>query len=1669
MLTLPGYQVGDLLSESTTVRVYHACRNSDNLSVIVKLLKKAEPAQEELARLRREFEIIRQIAAPGIVVALELLSKPGCHALVMEDFGGLPLTQAVPTGSLPLVDFLKLALEMTRALQRIHQQHIIHKDIKPDNILLNPATGVLKIIDFSIATGLASERQTLRPPNILEGTLAYISPEQTGRVNRVVDVRSDLYALGVTFYQLLAGRLPFDSQEPVALVHSHIAMPPPPVSRFAPGIPPVIERLVARLMAKNAEERYQSCAGLLSDLEQCLEQLQPRGEILPFEPGRLDRMEQFSLPQKLYGRARETAALLAAFERAADPAGGAEMVLIAGHLGIGKTSLVQELYRPITLRGGYFVSGKFDPMQRNLPYFALLQALRSLIQQILSEPEAMVSAWRALLLEALGANAQIMLDVIPELERITGPVPAVMELPPGQAQNRYRLVFQNFARVFTRREHPLVLFLDDLQWSDSASLELLEFLAVAPGQQYLLIIGAYRDNEVADGHPLLRSVERIRKAGRNVTELKLISLLLDDVTHFIEDAFHAPPAAARPLAALVYPKTAGNPFFINEFVKALVAQQVIHFEPASGWDWDMEQIRSRPITDNVVDLVASNIRQLSPAAQRVLQWAAYLGGQFDLQTLALAYQATPSQTAVDLWEAIEAQLVLPLNDAYNLAAYSEIPAGAGLNAEYRFAHDRIRQAVEELIPAAQRLELHQHLGKLLDALPPTRRAEKIFDIANHLNLARAGLGSAADKSHLAEINLQAGRRAQKSAAFQPAWDYFCSGLALLESDSWQVSYALTLDLYQEAIGAGFSCGLLDACLPLIEVVLQNAHGLHDQSIAHQIMIKIQMAQNQPVAALEHALEVLKQLGVNLPLRPTEEDLQRERQKVQTLLTGRPIEALLDIPEMTDPDRLAAMQILTSTTVAAFNAIRPLYALISFERVSLSITYGNAPMSPAAYAAYGLTLCSNPAQIEQGYQFGRLALRLQEKLQALPYKARTLNTAYAFIMHWKEPVRSIIGPLLDAYQSSLETGDIEFASSALVTHAYIAFLSGLELPLLRETFHANVLNARRLRHPRNARVMEMHLQLVVNLLKPGPTSEVISGEIYQEESALPLHIQSSDFITVFRLYAYKVLISCTFGRFAQAAEYLKTLEKYLSTVGSEVFAPLYYFYGSLIPLALYPTLPEAEQVAALERVALNQARLELLAQHAPANQRHRFCLVEAERARLAGRGGEAREWYDQAIQMARENLFLQEEGLACERAADFYLGRGQAHLGAFYLNDARKAYAQWGAQGKVQHLEETYSAYFSQPGAGQFHSLSEQITTSSHSPGSSLDIASLVKYSQAISSEIVLEKLLAALMKIIIENAGAQGGFLLLEDGGEWVIAAGHDSAAGTRQPIEAEPPRMAVSVVRYVIHTHETVALDDAIAAGSFRNDAYIISRQVHSLLCLPLIKLSSLVGVLYLENNLAAGVFTPQRLEFLRLLSTQAAISIENAHFYDTLEQKVAERTLELRLAEERARSLAITDPLTEIFNRRHFFAMLEGEISRVHRYQGGFGLLMLDIDHFKNVNDEYGHQVGDQVLRAVAALGKASLRDIDTVARYGGEEFVALLPETSLENTLLAAERLRQKLETTPILTAAGPVSITASLGVTIYHETLDKTAESVLERADLALYQAKELGRNRVFAAP
>jgi PAS domain S-box-containing protein len=1509
MVTLPGIAIQDKIYESANSLVYRGIRDdglarcfADTARVVVKLLKQDYPSLQELTRYRQEYEITRSVNLEGVIKAYSQQDYQRTLVILLEDFGGESLELWMRKHPkifcpMPLATFLRLAIALTDIIGKIHAAGIIHKDINPGNIVFNPDTGVVKIIDFGIATRFSRTNPTFKSPHVLEGTLAYLSPEQTGRMNRLLDYRTDFYSLGVTFYELLTGQLPFSNMDILELVHCHIAKQPTPPHELNAAISKPVSDIVMKLMAKNAEDRYQSAWGIQADLERYAEQLTTTEQSNPIELGLQDISDQFHIPQKLYGREAEVGALLAAFDRVAERENlensrfNVEMMLVSGYAGIGKSALVQELYKPITAKHGYFVSGKFDQFQRNIPYSAIAHALQKLVQQLLGEPDEQLQQWRLRLLTALGNNGQLIADVIPEIELIIGKQPPVPEVGATESQNRFNRVFQSFVRVFCSKEHPLVVFLDDLQWIDSATLKLIELLLLDEQTQFLFLIGAYRDNEVNSTHPLVLTLDRLQQQGAVLQEIVLAPLTLEPLNQLIAETLHQDASAVRSLTQLVLRKTEGNPFFVNEFLRMLYSESWLTFDVEQrGWQWDITQIQAQNITDNVVELLLIKLKKLPDTTQQLLRLAACIGSEFNLETLAIVCEKSPQTISLDLLTAIQARLIQPL---------SELDENL-LVKEYKFLHDRVQQAAYALIDESHRQVIHLQIGRnLLKKTLPVRLSERLFEIVDHLNHGIALVTDQAERDKIAKLNLIAGQRAKAAIAYTISRKYLATGREWLEASSWKTNYELTSELYLETTEVAYLCGDFEEIESWAAIVLQEAKTVLDTVKVYEVRIQTDIAQNQPLKAINTALQVLPQLGINFPKTPSQLDIRLELDTITALFNENEVESLLHLPEMIELDKLAAMRILSSIMIAAQIAAPNLIPLLAAKQVNLSIQYGNTFVSPFTYATFGLILCGMIGNIDTGYQFGQLALKLLSQSHTHALKARTLLIVNDFIIHWKKHTRELLQPLLEGYQIGLETGDLESAAYCAYTHCFQSYANGKELV---EVERDMVTYGEAIHHIKQEIALtwnQIFRQVIINLRGCSISSTRLIGESYNEEIELSQYEAANDGSTIFAVHFNKLFLCYLFSEYAQAVENAALAETYLIRLTGTPLEPLYYLYNSLTRLATYSETSTQMQEEILKKVAISQKKMKHWAHHSPMNYLHKYHLIEAETARVLGQLLEAEEFYEQAIQGARENEYIQEEALAYELAAKHYLARGLEKFAKLYMKEAHYCYERWGATAKIKDLETRYPQFFPQSlniASVPIHTITK--TTSDTSP-IAFDLAAVMKASQAISSEIELHRLLHSLMQILIENAGAQAGYLILEKSGEWFIEAtcelNEGERVGAMQVLQSIPTtnHLPESVIQYVIRTHESVILNDAAHEGNFINDPYIQHNQTQSLFCLPLLNQGKLVGVLYLENQLAAGAFTPERSQVLNLLSTQAAIAITNAKLYSKL------RTSESKMAQ--------------------------------------------------------------------------------------------------------------------------------------------------------------------------
>ncbi|MEL7035526.1 MAG: AAA family ATPase [Cyanobacteria bacterium J06592_8] len=1325
-------------------------------------------------------------------------------------------------------------------------------------------------------------------------------------------------------------------------------------------------------MAKNAEERYQSGLGLKVDLEQCLQQLETTGNILPFELGKRDLCDRFIIPEKLYGRETDIQQLLDAFERVAIPPqsslrkeGSSEMMLVAGFSGIGKTAVVNEVHKPIVRQQGYFIKGKYDQFNRNIPFSAFVQAFRDLMGQLLSELDTELEKWKQKILQAVGENGQVLIEVIPELEYIIGQQPAVPELFGSAAQNRFNLLFGKFVRVFTTKEHPLVIFLDDLQWADSASLNLLKLLMEDSETGYLLILGAYRDNEVFPAHPLILSLDELRKrcdpaafqaakeartplggspdlkevrkrrAPREnqavINTITLEPLAFKHINQLMAETLICGEEKAQPLSELVYQKTQGNPFFTTQFLKGLHEDELITFNQYLGyWECDLVQVRDAALTDNVIEFIAGRLQKLSSKTQQVLKLAACIGNRFNLETLAIVCKESQEEVATNIWEALQEGLILPISEAYKFFQGSLEESIQTVTVSYRFLHDRVQQAAYSLIPENKKQQTHLKIGQLLlKNTPEKEREDRIFEIVSQLNQGVTLIQQLSEQEELAKLNLIAAQKAQVATAYTAALEYCDRGIDLLSVECWKNQYDLTLALYNLAAENAYLSGNFQQMEERVEVLLQQTRVILDRIKAYEVKIEAYKAQNQRAEAVTFGLEILEQLGVQFPKHPNFLHIGLGVVKTKLALRGQEISDLADLPLMTQPEKLAAMRIIVKLCPAAYFAIPKLFPLMVFKYVGLSLKYGNAPESAVAYGTYAVSLCGIMGDLKAGYQFGQLALTLLAHLNAKHFACLTMLVFNLLIRHWKEPLRESLNPLLRTYQIGLETGDLEQAAFSLQSYCYCCYCAGKELSALQKemvTYREAIIQ---LKQETPLHQHELCLQIVSNLREESQNPCKLNGDIYDEKTRLTLHQQAQDISTICILYINKLILCYWFQDYTQALAYPELAEQYLDAITARPDVALFYFYAALTRLALVSNPRQSEPKGWLKSVNIARKKLKKWAEYAPINYLQKLQLVEAEKCRVLGQNLEAMELYDQAILSAKENEYIQEEALANELTAKFYLSLGRDKVAQTYMIEAYYCYSQWGAKAKVKDLEERYPQLLASILEQQKISLNPfktiaslekiQGSISSNTTGISeaLDFNSVMKASQVLSGEIELDKLITQLMQVILENAGATKAVLIFNRNQQLTIEAiatlsseNESNLSIIQQNLSIEESsEIPLKLINFVKRQQQPLVINDILNQSEWASDTYLLKQQPKSLLCLPILSQGKLQAILYLENNLITQAFTPERLEVLKLLCSQAAISIENAELYQQsqnyahqLEQRVEERTAELAQAKQKA-----------------------------------------------------------------------------------------------------------------------------------------------------------------------
>jgi predicted ATPase/class 3 adenylate cyclase len=1488
MVIITGYEICAPVHRSHLRSIHAAVRLADGLPVVIKTFNAEYPSKQNVAELRREFHIIQRLQhVEGVirVYAIESYDN-GNVAIVLEPFGRSLAEQITAQNHrpFPLERFFTIAISLAATLARVHELDVVHKNIEPHSILIDDS-GAVRLIDFSISSELSLERQHVSKR--LEGNLPYISPEQTGRMNRDLDYRSDYYSLGVTLFELLTGELPFHADSVLGWVHSHISKSPRSPSEIDRSIPEAVSAIVLKLMAKNTEDRYQSSYGLIADLSRCQREVAQTGTVAPFSLGRRDVSRKFQIPQKLYGREPELAVLLALFEQAA--AGGTEFCMVSGYSGIGKSALVNEISKSLVRQNGYLIQGKFDQFQRNTPYSALAVAFRSLVQQLLAESDERRQILRQKLLAAMAPNGQLLIDLVPDLELIIGPQPPVPELPRTEAQNRFHIAFLNFVRVITN-EQPLVIFLDDLQFSDASTLNLIQLLATARELTHLLVIGAYRSNEVDVGHPLRLALNEIQQS-RSIHELPLRPLELASVEQLVADTLSCDLATCRELSELLHDRAQGNPFFLTEMLKALEKARAIVFVPDAGrWRWDMDAVRRSGLAGNVLELMATNLRELAPATQRTLQLAACIGNTFDLRTLSIIRERSMDETGEELLPALQRHMVVPLHEDYKLVGKA---AGAGgdvdgadLNPTYRFQHDRVQQAAYALIDDEHKQAIHLSVGRLIRRhATAEEHDQRLIEIVGHLNEGRRFIDNPAERKELVRLNLAAGIRLQRASAYESAWGYLRVSHELLSADCWATDYDLTMALTMEIQQCAYLTKRYDEAESWIEQMLAHARTNLEKAEILSMRTRQYATTGKMEASIQAAIMGLSLLGMRITDTPDRAAVLREKAEVKRNLAGRQIADLISAPQLSDPAKMVSIRLLMEIFPAAFlSGSGNLFPFLVLKSVNISLRNGNSPESAFAFAAYGMLLCGALEDPALGYEFGKLAVAMNDRFDDIALKSRVIYVYTMFVHHWSNHWSSMTPWFRKGIESGYQSGDLLYL--AYSAQDCIIWDPKLDLETAAQQ-HADFLNiVRDCAYQDSLDSGTLFLQMQRNCL--GLTDGLCSmNDTSFDEQRCVDGMRQRKFMTgIANYHIYKAEICFFYGHYAEALAHVRVEDQLIASSMSLPQIVRFYIVSFLTLAACLPGMGVAEKAQTLKRMQADLKRMTRWAAHCPANFLHLQLLMQAELARLDDRAEAALRLYEQAMDAARAGEFRRDEAMANELAARHLLAAGRRKAAEGYLRAAQHLYERWGARRKVEHLQEEFAQLLrpqmTWPGDAERRS-----TTSAEVHSASLDMASVMKASQAISSEIELKQLWTTTMRVMLENAGGQRGCFVVRKDGQFVIEglseSGRDAPAGRSIALDGAEGALAlpISIIYHVLNTNSPVVVHDAARVGHFARDAYVLARKPQSVLCIPLMRQGKFEGVIYMENFLAAGVFTEDRIEVIKLLAAQVSISMENAKLY--------------------------------------------------------------------------------------------------------------------------------------------------------------------------------------------
>nr|WP_240795367.1 ATP-binding sensor histidine kinase [Aquibacillus halophilus] len=1520
MIKVPGYRIVDKLIENNIWTLYKAYSINDDRVVGIKKMNQMKNARDQ-AEIIHDFQVTKELRSKSVLQP-EKLERYGSQIYVVtEYFQGVTLEKLLSQHPFDLKTFLRIAIQISNVVMNVHQTTIIHKSLQPQNILLNHRMDEIKLTGFHQSTQLTSE---IQHPNIspyqLKERVAYMSPEQTGRMNRSLDHRSDLYSLGVIFYQIVTGRLPFLAEHPAEMIHQHLAKVPPSPRDIHEEIPVIISDIIMMLLEKMPESRYQSAYGLKEDLDTCLSLLDS-GEVCSFPLKEKDNVTLYEVASRLYGRKESINQLIEGFVRVRD--GGTECIFVYGPSGIGKTVLVNELHKPLVREKGYFISGKFIKLEQQIPYAPVIQALQELLRQIMSEGSTSIEKWRIIINQELGSYTAVIANFIPEVNWLIGSQVELPALPPEGVHNRFRQAIRKFIGIFSKAEHPLVLFLDDLQWADAATLDLLEHLVGSAESQHLLVIGGYRDNEVYVGHPFEVMLKNISARNVPITQLEVGHLSPAHLGEWIKDTLAIHQTEAVFLEDLVYRITQGNPFFISQVFQSLQYEGIITFDSAQrNWTSNMESLKEIPMDETIIDFILKRIARLDEETKEILNLAACFGNRFNLLSLAQITEKSYGDLAKKLWKGLEEGLIIPLDSSYkwvypneNMTLLSEHPPS------YLFLHDKVQQAFYMGLSEEIREGTHSKIGlELLRHYDDKKREEHIFEIVNHLNNSPHLLTNQ-KQLELVEWNWQAGEKAKNRAAKESALHFYQKGLELLPADKWESHYSATLKIMVGLGEAQYLNHLFDDAEATFDELLLRAHSNHEKLRIYDMKIMLYTHIHRVKQATAAGLAGLELFNWKFKKQPNKMDIAKEYLLTKLALIRRKDTDLLKLPAVTDKNQQLVMRTLINTNAPTYHFNQNLATILMLRALRLTLKHGDMDITALVYNNYALTMSAGFNDYDTSYQYGRLAINHVEKYQDNSLKARVYFVFGTFVNHWKKHIRYSLDYLERSQRLCIESGNVFLAGANSSFIGIILLIKGDNLQDVSVGIKRQLEFASQNEYVLSNDLLGELANWIEVLSNKNTAVNWEFPEITNDPSATIIH------------YTVRLQMTYLFQNEDQAIEIIERLELLVKETMILIVAPDYCFYHALWTAKFIrnATLPINQGKA---RMVKKLAKLKKWATHSPTNYMHKYLLVKGELARVEGNGEEAIRLYNRAINLAEENGYLQDVAIANACAADYYLDKKLPKSAKTYIMDAYLTYQTWGAERiaydlSQKHLELNLNFNFN------------EVAATVQMENESLDVNTIFEAAGVISGEIVLNRLLRKLLPIVLSNAGAEYAHLFLTKDNNPYLTATSDI---NRNVIIHENTEQlsdhglfSKTIVNYVAHTKEAVVLGDAANKGAFVEDHYIKEHKALSIYCLPILYQQKVTGIIYLENNQATNVFTKETITLLTLLASQAAIAIENAHLYANLEEKVDTRTKLLKKANQNLtlanKSLAETEEVRRkmLSNISHD---LRSPIATIHGY---------------------------------------------------------------------------------------------------------------------------------------